>query len=60
MGGDACSKGREFKSQYVFDKSEINEKEAGVGPLKKDFKLSHFEKCIFALKYCRRLPRQYF
>ena len=49
-----------FSHFLVVEKSEINEKEAGVGTLKKDFKLSHFEKCIFALKYCRRLPRQYF
>ena len=53
MGGDSCSKGCEFESRhhildghfftyifvvkFVFEKTKINEKEAGVGPFKKDF-----------------------
>ena len=43
IGGDSCSKGREFKSQncildgHVFEKTKMNEKEAGVCPFKKPF-----------------------
>ena len=46
MGGDSCLEGRGFKSQhrildqyfftytYLFEKTKINEKEAGDGPFK--------------------------
>ena len=50
MGGDSCFQGHEFDSRHclldghifcqiytVFGKMKINEKEAGVGPVKKTF-----------------------